>query len=303
VYGRRYQLKRVQLGPNFKDVVNILNPDERKLVEVRIAGYKGNRRKALSDLLENPLLDPASGRVIKSVIVGYPFYTQRVGLSPSFKAAWVEDIISKDVQRAVRVRLAEGKPADTLRDLAKKPIWLNQETGVAVKRVRVRENVTEPRPLRTNVKGANIDFVQTRNNHHVTIFTDEGGNRREGEVVSLIDAVARKQDGEPVMRLHLPLRPDWEFLFSMRVNELFVFGLAPEEIDFRDPANYPLISEHLYRVQKLGSGDYTFRYHTATSLDDDLLAIRITSPSKLNCTKIRLSRANRIVSIGEQLTR
>ena len=48
----------------------------------------------------------------------------------------------------------------------------------------------------------------------------------------------------------------------MKQNEYFVFpnektGFNPMEIDLLDPNNYAVISPNLFRVQKIGSNDYS----------------------------------------------
>src|SRR5690606_33893091 len=121
-----------------------------------------------------------------------------------------------------------------------------------------------------NENGASIpsDFVSTGNNHHVAIYKDENGNLQE-EVVSFYEAVIRKNEGLPVIKRNHEM--GWEFLFTLKQNEMFVFpdektGFDPSEIDLLDPENRALISPNLFRVQKFATKDYWFRHHLETTL-------------------------------------
>jgi CRISPR-associated endonuclease Csn1 len=235
----------------------------------------------------------------RRVVNGKTIFTQRVPIDGDFKADWVKDIIDPNVRGAMSNRLSGSTPKESFKDLEKNPIWLNEKKGVAIKRVRVKERPTDPLPLRSKIPGGrkDKDFVQTSNNHHVTIYEDDNGIRREAEVVTLIDAVRRKQNGLPVINRNL--RSDWKFLFSMRINELFIFDLDPTEIDFFNTANYPILNQYLYRAESLSPKDYWFRHHTASTQTDDSQARRYRSASKLNATKVRVSKTGRIISIGE----
>ena len=55
----------------------------------------------------------------------------------------------------------------------------------------------------------------------------------------------------------------------MQENEMFVLGMEDDEFyDAIERQDYASLNKHLYRVQKLRSGEYTFRYHTETKVDD-----------------------------------
>jgi CRISPR-associated endonuclease Csn1 len=79
------------------------------------------------------------------------------------------------------------------------------------------------------------DFVSTGNNHHVAIYRDESGNLQE-EVVSFYEAVARVNAGMPIIKKQH--ENGWQFLFTMKQNEMFVFpstNFDPTEIDLLNP--------------------------------------------------------------------
>ena len=96
----------------------------------------------------------------------------------------------------------------------------------------------------------------------------------------------------------------------MKQNEYFVFpnektGFNPQEIDLLDADNYATISPNLYRVQKFSEGDYFFRHHLETSVENEnsqkgIIWKRITSVQNLNgIIKVRVNHIGRIVSVGE----
>ena len=97
----------------------------------------------------------------------------------------------------------------------------------------------------------------------------------------------------------------WEFLFTMKQNEMFIFpadDFDPNEIDLLNPENAEIISRNLYRVQKISTKYYTFRHHLETTVTNDLNFTfkRITSLKNLErIVKIRLNHIGKIVHIGE----
>ena len=153
------------------------------------------------------------------------------------------------------------------------------------------------------------DFVNTGNNHHVAIYMDADGNLQE-KVVSFYEAVARINIGMPVVDKEYKKDEGWEFLFTMKQNEYFVFPntetfFDPKEIDLMDPENYSLISPNLFRVQKLTTKCYVFRHHLETTVDD-INALRNTTWKRIqNCNglkgvvKVRINHIGQIVQVGE----
>ena len=86
------------------------------------------------------------------------------------------------------------------------------------------------------------DFVSTSNNHHVAIFRDAEGNLQE-HIVSFFEATMRASQHLPVIERDYNKELGWQFLFTMKQNEYFVFpnektGFNPNEIDLLDPKNY-----------------------------------------------------------------
>jgi CRISPR-associated endonuclease Csn1 len=94
----------------------------------------------------------------------------------------------------------------------------------------------------------------------------------------------------------------------MKANELFIFPseeFNPIEVDLTNPANYPQISKHLYRVQKLALKNYVFRHHLETNVEEtkelrDIAWKLLSSNNPLKgIIKIRVNHLGQIVKIGE----
>jgi CRISPR-associated endonuclease Csn1 len=215
-------------------------------------------------------------------------------------------------------RLAEfsNDPKKAFSNLDENPIWQNKEKGIAIKRVTI-SGVSNAQALHTKKdhfgneildKNGNpipVDFVSTGNNHHVAIYRDEKGNLQE-EVVSFYDAVVRRNLGLSVInKTH---EKGWEFLFSMKQNEFFIFpsdSFNPHEVDLFNPSNYNLISPNIFRVQKLATKNYFFRHHLETTVEEvkELKDIAYKPQLGLKAIngiiKIRINHLGQIVQIGE----
>jgi len=152
-------------------------------------------------------------------------------------------------------------------------------------------------------------FVSTGNNHHSAIFVDGNGNMQE-HVVSFYEATARAVLGYDIVDKNYKSEEGWKFLFSIKQNEYFVFpntetGFDPSEIDLMAEKNYKIISPNLVRVQKFTNGDYVFRHHLETNVEQDnnlkgITWIRIRSLNNLKgIVKVRINNIGKIVQIGE----
>ena len=138
-------------------------------------------------------------------------------------------------------------------------------------------------------QGDAVGFVSPRNNHHLAIYRTPKGKLVES-IVTFWDAVDRARYGIPLVITHprevmeqvlqrgdipeqvLSLLPpsDWVFVDSLQQDEMVIIGLSDEELQRAlEAQDYRKLSEHLYRVQKMSSRDYWFRYHLETSVADD----------------------------------
>ncbi len=124
---------------------------------------------------------------------------------------------------------------------------------------------------------------------------------RANQKLSIIDKDFNKEEG-------------WEFLFSMKQNEMFVFpndDFDIQSIDFLDKKNASLISKHLFRVQKISSKEYMFSHHLETTVisKEDLKnkkmlkgkTYHLLKSTKYleNIVKVRINHLGEIVYVGE----
>ena len=155
----------------------------------------------------------------------------------------------------------------------------------------------------------NNTHVSTSNNHHVAIFRDADGNLQE-HIVSYFEATARAVQHLPIIDRDYNRAEGWQFLFTMKRNEYFVFpnsetGFDPNEIDLLDPNNSAAISPNLFRVQKLATKYYVYRHHLETNVEDRKETMGMTWKrirtlnSLTGVVKVRVNHIGQIVAVGE----
>ena len=234
----------------------------------------------------------------------------------------VDKVIDKRVRDILKERLEQfgGDAQKAFSNLDENPIWLNKEKGIRIKRVTItgvsnavalhdkRDNRGRP-VLDSDGRRQPVDFVSTSNNHHVAIFRDADGNLQE-HVVSFYEATARAIQHLPVIDRDYKKDEGWQFLFTMKQNEYFVFpneqtGFDPKETDLLDPKNYADISKNLFRVQKISTKNYHFRHHLETTVEDNKMLKGITWKNMQSLTgldkivKVRVNHLGQIVAVGE----
>ena len=169
--------------------------------------------------------------------------------------------------------------------------------------------------------GDAVGFVSPRNNHHLAIYRTPKGKLVES-IVTFWDAVDRARYGIPLVITHprevmeqvlqredipesvLSLLPssDWMFVESIQRDEMVLVGLSDEEIrQAVEAQDYCKLSEHLYRVQKIATGNYMVRYHLETDTDMNrsgripkLYQLSLTSYEEKNVRKVRVDLLGRI---------
>ena len=346
IYGQclQYVTKEEKVNASFdaEKIATVGKKTHREALLRRLAENNGDPKKAFTGknaLDKTPLwIDEKQTEKVPDkvkIVKLEPVYTIRKPIDEHLK---VEDVIDVKVREILTKRLSEyGNDAKkAFSNLDENPIWLNKEKGIKIKRVVIRgvsnaqpihdKKDKEGRPI-LNVDGSKMpaDFVQTGNNHHVAIYrrplldksgkpvVDENNQPKyelEDNVVSFFDVVTRVNAGLPVIDKTYKQDEGWQFLFSMKQNEYFVFpneasGFDPKEIDLLDPKNYAVISPNLFRVQKMASSDYWFRHHLETIVDTkkelkDTTWKRITSLGILDkIVKVRINHIGQIVSVGE----
>lgn len=330
VYGlrRRYETFDAAVGSKMtaEVIAAVASKDEREALSRRLAEFGGDPKKAFAGKnspAKNPVyVDSAKTRAVPAKVKCVRLvdaYSIRKDVAPDLT---VSKVIDGRVRRLLEARLAEygGDPKKAFANLQDNPIWVDKEKGVQLKRVTILENfnlcaIRDKRDkdgrlvLDRNGNTVPNDFVNPKNNHHVAIYCDADGNYQE-RVVTLLEALQRETGGLPVVDKNWRHEDGWKFVFSMKINEMFVFpnqktGFVPSDIDLTDPKNYAEISPNLFRVQKLSSGDYWFRHHLESQIEDnmalkDFTWKRITSLNSLKgAVKVRIDHIGRIVDVGE----
>lgn len=334
IYGKYhfYQSKEEKIGIKFdkEKIEKVANPAYKKLLLQRLIANDNDPKKAFSGknaLTKNPIyLDMAKTMSIPETVKLVWLetdYSIRKQITPeNFKdVKTLDKILDEGIKRILKERLKQynDNPKEAFSDLDKNPIWLNEEKGISIKKVKISGiNNAEALHFKKDHLGNEIlddkhqlipvDFVSTGNNHHVAIYRDEKGNLQEN-VVSFYEAVARINQGSPIIDRTFNKHLGWTFLFTMKQNEYFVFpneqtGFNPSEIDLIDPTNNKLISSNLFRVQKFTIKDYFFRHHLETNVEDNTKLKNTTWRREGlggidKIVKIRINHVGQIVKIGE----
>jgi CRISPR-associated endonuclease Csn1 len=339
VYGKlqQYVTKEEKIGASFTaEYINkVAKKQYREALLARLAENSNDPKKAFTGknaLAKNPIyLDSEKTEIVPEKVKTVWFednYTIRKDITPdNFKDLKnIDKVMDIGLKTILQNRMNEygNDPKKAFVNLNENPIWQNKEKGIAIKRVTI-SGVSNAQALHTkkdhfgneilDEKGNPIpgDFVSTGNNHHLAIYRDEKGKLQD-EVVSFYDAVVRRNLGLSVINKNH--QNGWEFLFSMKQNEFFIFPsetFNPQEIDLLNPSNYHLISTNIFRVQKFSKveygnssvRDYVFRHHLETTLNDtkELKDITYKSIKSLpyfeGIIKIRINHLGKIVQLGE----
>lgn len=320
VYGKRKILNKTPqpIGPKLtpKRIGLIANPEIRCAIEAHIAKYP-SIAVALDKktLKQDPIIH--RGEPIDQVYCYDEVFTIRKPITADLK---IETVLDEKVQAILYQRLKEynGDAKRAFSDLDKYPIWINEAQGICLKRVTIK---TQKRDLeaihsKRTPKGEilldgdgrtmPIDYVENSSNHHVAIYRDATGKLQE-QVVSMMTAIARVNAGLPIIDKRHNVALGWEFLFTLKKNEMFIFpntdtGFDPHEIDLLDPRNKAQISPHIYRVRKITSNDYLFWHHLETTVKSEIKGVtfhRIKLNALEGCVKVRLNHLGDIVQVGE----
>jgi CRISPR-associated endonuclease Csn1 len=334
VYGKlqQYVTKEEKVNANFTaEYINkVAKKQYREALMARLLENDNDPKKAFTGknvLTKNPIFlddDKTIALPEKVKIVWLEDdYTIRKDITPDLKIEKVIDIGLKKILQD-RLNVFDNDPKKAFVNLEENPIWQNAAKGIAIKRVTI-SGVSNAQALHTKKdhlgneilnedgKPIPVDFVSTGNNHHVAIYRDEKGNLQD-EVISFFEVVTRSNLGLSIINKNH--EKGWEFLFSMRQNEFFIFpsdGFKLKEIDLNSPINNELVSKNLFRVQKFSKveygntsvRDYVFRHHLETTLNDskELKDIAYKSIKSLpyfeEIVKVRINHLGQIVQLGE----
>jgi CRISPR-associated endonuclease Csn1 len=298
VYGKIQTIdEKKPLKYIFENPQLILKPFIKQLVEERIEAHKGDIKKALASLKKTPIyLDKEKEVVLEYASCYKTEYVIKYSVDINFNK--IDKVIDNKIKDILQQRLDKfgGKAKEAFKDvqLSDKSIikWYEDE-GLKrpIKSVRCFTGLSAVVPVKKDEAGKDIGFVKPGNNHHIAIYTDNYGNKFE-HVCTFWHAVERKKYGIPVIIKEssevwdkIQMQPDgtypesfleklpdvqWKLGLSMQQNEMFVLGMTSEDIQMAIETNdYKIISDKLYRVQKLAEKNYMFRHHLETQLIDD----------------------------------
>lgn len=354
VYGsaKQYVTKEEKVNASFDEakILTVANKRYREALLSRLFQFDGDSKKAFTGkntLEKNPVwLDKFhKDRVPEKVkLVSFEkTHTIRKEISPDLK---IEKVVDVGIRNLLKNRLEEygGDSKRAFSNLEENPIWLNKEKGIATKRVTITgvsnaEALHDKRDkdgkLILDKNGAKqaVDYVNTGNNHHVAIYRkpkldkngiqlidDKGLPQYELDenIVSFYEATARAMLHLPIIDKDYKKDEGWQFLFTMKQNEYFVFPRYNEDgkmifnpLDYneewyKNPESYATISPNLFRVQKFSFKNYVFRHHLESTIDlsdYNLRGITWTdfrsSKGLDSILKVRINHIGKIVSVGE----
>lgn len=175
-------------------------------------------------------------------------------------------------------------------------VFLPNKNGspVPIKKVRIHENIGGAEKLKENLN----QYVNPRNNHHVLIYKDFEDNLKEN-IVTFWTTVERKRQRQPIFQLP---QDGKEIITTLQINDVFLLGFKDDDINWEN-IDYKILTKHLYRVQKLTSGDYFFRKHkSSTVTDSDYKQIRGFGKGKtgwlsFNPIKVIISPTGKIIKV------
>ncbi|WP_452221125.1 type II CRISPR RNA-guided endonuclease Cas9 [Lacinutrix salivirga] len=221
----------------------------------------------------------ARGQLHKETVYGKPknreaVFHVRKPIDSLTTEKQLEKVVDKTIRELIRKRIQvlggfeKGKiPANTFfiadeKGINQPQIFLPNKNGnpVPILKIRIKETIGGAEQLKDNVN----QWVNPRNNHHVLIYKDEKEILKE-DVVTFWTVVERKRKKFPVYQLPADGK---KIITTLHINDMFLLGLNEEEINWEQP-DYLVLISHLYRVQKLTSGDYFFRKHTSSTVTDN----------------------------------
>lgn len=346
IYGshKEYSAKEEKVNAAFDEIKisSVCCLAYREALLKRLQQFDGDAKKAFTGknaLDKNPIwLNKDKDICVPLKVKTYTLetvYTIRKPITPDLK---IDKVVDRKIRRILQERIKEyGDAKKAFSNLEENPIWLNKEKGISIKRVAIygisnalaiHEKRDKEGNYITDGKGNRIpvDFVNTGNNHHVAIYRkpvldkngrpklDDDGNmiyELDEKVVSFYEVVERVNQGLSVIDKNYRVDDGWEFLYTLKQNEYFVFpnettGFDPKDVDLLNPENYAIISPNLFRVQKFSYKNYVFRHHLETSIVDTPAQLKgITwrdfrsSKGLDKIVKVRVNHIGQIVAVGE----
>lgn len=205
----------------------------------------------------------------------------------SLKLKDVKHIVDEALRKKVKERIEQRGEKEAFAE----PLYFDEAQTQEVRSVRcfTGKDLSKLIPLRYNDESEAVGFVAPGSNHHLALYRDVDGRLVES-VVTFWQAISRIRYGLPAIVTHprevmeqafsIPDLPEevlgalpksgLRLMEVLRINDMFLIGMKDEEIEAAiEGEDYPTLSRHLYRVQKLSSMYYVFRYHLETEVKDE----------------------------------
>ncbi len=260
------------VNSNFDEdkIKTVTGQEVRGLLLLRLRENDNNAKKAFTgknSLSKRPLILADGTELNGKVEVAWfkTIYTIRKPVDPDLN---VDKVIDDKVKAVLKKRITDfnGNIKLAFSNLDDKPIWLNKEKGIKIKRATIKavSNATSLHEAK-DVLGREIvdqegnnqpaSFVSLGNNFAIAIYEDDEGKLYE-EVISFFDAVTRQINKLPVVE---PINKyGYKLKFTMKQNEMFLIptkDFDPNTFDLFNTANNSILSENLYRVQSVSTKD------------------------------------------------
>ncbi|MFN4260280.1 MAG: type II CRISPR RNA-guided endonuclease Cas9 [Gemmataceae bacterium] len=196
----------------------------------------------------------------------------------------VKDIRDPVIRRLVIDRLqAHGITLDDGPNKIPAEVWrepLRMPSGVPIKKVRLLRRDATIQPIRQGTA-----YVKPGSIHHLCIFEyqdERGRTKREAVFVSMLEAIQRAQNKEPIIRRVHPQRPDARFVMSLSANEMVMIHHQGEEALYR------------FITASSTTGQMWFRHHTVAGKASDKRGVISKQPNTLNARKVTVDPLGRL---------
>lgn len=208
-------------------------------------------------------------------------FVRRKELS-SLTANEISAIRDPAIRDKVLARLREfncepGRGKDKIpAEVWKTPLWMNQEKGIAIRRVRLVKEDKTIQPIRNGDA-----FIKPGSTHHLCIF-ELPDAKRTAVFVTMLEAARRAARGEPIIRRIHPDRPDAKFVLSLSRNETVLLEDKGQELLCR------------FETAASTSQQMQFRMHYTAGKSDDKRGRISKMPNTLKVRKVTVDPLGRL---------
>lgn len=191
-----------------------------------------------------------------------------------------KNIVDDVVREKVRVAIAEVGFKQAM-DVVNNPIWMNEEKGVQIKKVRCfAKHVTSPICLKEHRDQSHHDHkrhlrVVNDGNYMMAIYEGldtKGKTKRDFEIINNLEAANHfktSNDKETFPDIVPITKKDLPFKFALKTGTMVIFWESePQELL---SLNKKELRDRLYKVTKLNKdGRITFKFHQEARNDDSI---------------------------------